>query len=69
MPIGKCIKTNVTYEGTHIALLEYPDGTLVIEGIRNDPLDPRSYLSQRIRFTRAAIKAMLPDLNEWVKDE
>jgi hypothetical protein len=64
--VGRPVRTGVINEKTYICLYEYPDGSLVIEGLRDDPLEV-GFLSQRIRFTQPAIEALNEALTEWLK--
>ena len=64
--IYKVIKTAFDEEDTYLSIVELPDQSLIIEGFRKNT-ETREFMSQRIRFTKGAIKTLTPILNEWLK--
>jgi len=65
MELGKPIRTKYVFEETHLLFYEFPDGSLVIEGLRFSPMEPTTYLTDRIRFTSGAIETLTDFLNEY----
>jgi len=51
-----------------ISFVEYPDGTLVIESIMEHKTEHDSYVRSGIRFSREALKLMLPCIEEWLAE-
>jgi len=54
-----------------VLVYEYINDTLMLEGIKTHPTDDTTVptaLTQRIRFSRPAIKKMLPLMKEWLKE-
>ena len=64
MPIQKLIE--VVPEVSWINVVEYPDGTLCIEGIRESEQEFRAYTITKIRFSRKAIAGLIPLMQEWL---
>lgn len=67
--LGKPIKTTLINEDSWIVFYEFPDGSLVIEGLRRDPLDEGGFLSQRIRFTKEALNEIFDFLADYITYE
>ena len=51
-----------------VSVTEYPDKTLALEGIRNHPEEYRAFLTTRIRFSKEAVKALIPLMQEWIDE-
>ena len=51
-----------------VSLVEYPDNTLLIEGIQNHQTEHNAYIRSGIRFSREALKLMLPCIEEWLAE-
>ena len=52
-----------------IHLVEFPDETIALQGIRESFEESCDYQTVQIRFSRPAIEAMLPLLQEWVEEK
>jgi hypothetical protein len=63
-------KPVMTEKGTYILLTEFPEKSLVIEGLRHAPDDTSSdrLISTRIVFSREAIETLIPMLQFWIKE-
>lgn len=52
-----------------VSVTEYPDGTLSLEGIQPHPMEDRTFLTTRIRFSKEAIKELIPMMQEWLDNQ
>ena len=64
MPIQKLIEVvpGVSWVNT----VEYPDGTLSLEGVRESEQEHGAYAITRIRFSREAVMKLVPLMQEWL---
>ena len=53
-------------EDSWVLVYEYPLDGLVLEGIRQDDYLEEKKWSQRIRFSRKAIKELIPLMQAWL---
>ena len=49
-----------------VNVVEYPDGSLCLEGIRQSESEYRVYAVARIRFSKEAVEKLIPLLQEWL---
>ena len=52
-----------------VNVVEYPDGTLCLEGIRESEHEYRAYTITRIRFSREAVIKLIPLMQEWIEED
>ena len=64
MKISKPIE--VIPDKSWVLIYEHIGGSLVLEGVTL-PDDSTTALSQRIRFSRNAVKKLLPVIQEWLE--
>jgi len=58
-------KLSPAREYSWVRVVEYPDGTLCLEGVRFDPKD-KDYYVNGLRFSLEAVKVLIPLMAEWV---
>lgn len=49
-----------------VMVAELPDGTLLLEGLRPSFREEDAFITHRIRFTREAVRQLLPLMEEWL---
>lgn len=70
MEILKLTQTSLKDEPTWVALTEYPNNMIVIEGVRADPKsNGRDMLSQRIMLSKEALELIVPSLVKWLESK
>jgi hypothetical protein len=67
--INKVLFVKREEESTWVSIQEYPGEKIVLEGIRINPATKEDLLTQRILFSKEAIKMIAPLLNEWLKEK
>lgn len=55
-------------ENAWVLLIEYPDGSLSLEGIRVHDEIPKAYQRIGVRFSREAIKKLIPEMIKWLEE-
>jgi len=65
MMVSKLVKVD---RSMWVSLVEYPDDTLLIEGIQSHQTEHDAYIRSGIRFSREALKLMLPYIEEWLAE-
>ena len=71
MAILELSQTGFKEETTWVSVTEYPNEMVCFEGIRTNPnsYTGRDMLSQRILFSKEAIKLIAPALIVWLKEK
>uniref|UniRef100_A0A6M3XLX8 Uncharacterized protein n=1 Tax=viral metagenome TaxID=1070528 RepID=A0A6M3XLX8_9ZZZZ len=65
MMVSKLVKVD---RSMWVSLVEYPDDTLLIEGIHQHRTELDTFVRAGIRFSREALKLMLPYIEEWLAE-
>lgn len=50
-----------------VNVVEYPDNTLCLEGIREHPDELGTFIVNRIRFSPNAVRALIPLMQDWIE--
>ena len=61
--LGKSVKVT---EGSWVNVIEFPDDSLCLMGILDSDQE-RDYRVIQIRFSREAVKKLIPLMQEWVE--
>jgi len=52
-----------------VSVIEFPDQTLRLEGIRPHPTEEGAFMCSQVRFTVEAVRQLVPLMQKWLKDK